>query len=124
MKNIKTRYSTKPRDKYNIYVKVCGLLSFAKNMGKHLSNKYGQVFLDGAKKSTTDAIKIASRTAIQKTAEATGDLIGNKIADETISVSKKLQKNETDKDIKRTTPKKRYISPEERQQIIDEIKLV
>ena len=124
MKNIKTRYSTKPRDKYNIYVKGYGLLSFAKNMGKNLSNKYGQIFIDGAKKSTTDAIKIASRTAIQKTAEATGDLIGNKIADETISVSKKLQKNETEKDIKRTTPKKRYISPEERQQIIDEIKLV
>ena len=80
MKNIKTRHSTKPTDKYNIYVKGYGLLSFAKNMGKNLSNKYGQVFLDGAKKSTTDAIKIASRTAIQKTAEATGDLIGNKIA--------------------------------------------
>ena len=124
MKNIKTRYSTKPRDKYNIYVKGYGLLSFAKNMGKNLSNKYDQIFLDGAKKSPTDAINIASRTAIQKTAEATGNLIGNKIADETISVSKKLQKNETDKDIKRTTPKKRYISPEERQQIIDEIKLV
>ena len=94
------------------------------NMGKNLSNKYGQIFLDRAKKSTTDAIKIASRTAIQKIAEATGDLIGNKIAAETISVSKKLQKNETEKDIKRTTLKKRYISPEERQQIIDEIKLV
>ena len=80
MKNIKTRYSTKPRDKYNIYVKGYGLLSFAKNMGKNLSNKYGQIFLDGAKKATTDAINIASRTAIQKTAEATGDLIGNKIA--------------------------------------------
>ena len=124
MKNIKTRYSTKPRDKYNIYVKGYGLLSFAKNMGKNLSNKYDQIFLDGAKKSPTDAINIASRTAIQKTAEATGNLIGNKIADETISVSKKLQKNETDKDIKRTTPKKRYISPEERQQIIDELKSV
>ena len=33
------------------------------------------------KKSTTDAIKTASERAIQKTAEATGDLIGNKVAD-------------------------------------------
>ena len=33
------------------------------------------------KKSTTDAIKTTSKIAIQKTAEATGDLIGNKIAD-------------------------------------------
>ena len=33
--------------------------------------------------------KTASKTAIQKTAEATGDLIVNKIADKIISVSKK-----------------------------------
>ena len=50
-------------------------------MGKSLSNKYGHKFLDSAKKSATAAIKIASKKAVQKTAEATGDLIGNKIAD-------------------------------------------
>ena len=33
-------------------------------------------------------------------------------------------KNETEVDVERTTPKKRYISPEERQQIIDESRLV
>ena len=49
-------------------------------MGKSLSNKYGQKFPDSAKTSTTDAIKTASKREIQKTAEATGDLIGNKIA--------------------------------------------
>ena len=43
-------------------------LSFAKNMGKSLSNKYSQKLLDSAKKSTTDAIKTASKRAIQKTA--------------------------------------------------------
>ena len=32
-------YSTDP--KYRIYVKGYGLLSFAKNMGTQLSNKYG-----------------------------------------------------------------------------------
>ena len=51
-------------------------------MGKILTNKYSQKVLDTAKKSTTDTIKTASKGAIQKTAEATGDLIGNKIADE------------------------------------------
>ena len=67
---------------------------FAKDMGKRLSNKYGQKRLDSAKKSTTDTIKTASERAVQKTAEATGDLIGNKIADKITSVSKKtLQKN-------------------------------
>ena len=58
-------------------------------MGKSLSNKYGQKRIDSAKKSTTDAIKIASKRAIQKAAQATGDLIGNKITDKITSVSKK-----------------------------------
>ena len=58
-------------------------------MGKRLSNKYGQKLLDSAKKSTTDTIKAASKRAIQNTAEAAGDLIGNKIADKMTSVSKK-----------------------------------
>ena len=46
------RYSVEPRDR--IYVKGYGLLSFAKNIGKILSNKFGQKLLDSAKKSTTD----------------------------------------------------------------------
>ena len=112
-----------------IYVKGYGLLSFTKNMGKNLSNKYGQKLLDSAKKSTTDAVKTASKRAIQKTAEATGDLIGNKIADK-ISVSKKTStkelhnNDETEEEVEIVTPKKRYIYPEERKQIIEELRLV
>ena len=45
-----------------------------------MSNKFSKKLLRIAKKSTADAIKSASKRAIQKTAEATGDLIGNKIA--------------------------------------------
>ena len=67
-------------------------MSFAKNMGIHLSNKYGQSLFDSATKSMTDAIKTVSTRAIQKTAEATGNLIGNKIADKVTSVSKKSDK--------------------------------
>ena len=123
-------YSIEPRDK--IYVKGYGLLSFTKNMGKSLSNKYGQKRLDSAKKFTTDAIKTASKRAIQKTAEATGDLIGNKIVDKITSASmKKSTKelhnnncNETEEDTEINTHKKRYIATEERQQIIDELRLV
>ena len=59
---------------------------------KFLSNKYGQKRLDSTKKSTTDTIKTASKTAIQKAAEATGDLIVKKIADKITSVSKKSPK--------------------------------
>ena len=123
MKIIKMRYSIEPRDR--IYVKGYGFLSFAKNMGKSLSNKYGQKLLHSAKKSTTDAIKTASKWAIQKTAEATGDLIGNKIAYKITSVSKKpYNNNNNSEDVEITAYQKRYISPEERQQIINELRLV
>ena len=60
---IKMRYSIEPRDR--IYVKGYGFLSFAKNIAKNLSYKYSQKLLESAKKSTTDAIKTASKRAIQ-----------------------------------------------------------
>ena len=84
------RYSIEP--KHRRYVKGYGFLSFAKNIGENLSNKYGQKLVDCAKKSATDALKTTSKRAIQKTAEATGDLIGNKIADKITRVSKKSAK--------------------------------
>ena len=56
------RYSIEPRDR--IYVKGYGFLSFAKNMGKSLSNKYGQKLVDSSKKSTADPTKTASKRAI------------------------------------------------------------
>ena len=117
------RYSLEPRDR--ICVKGYGILSFARSM----SNKYGQKLVDTAKKSATDGIKIASKIAIQKTAEATGDLVGNKIADKITSVSKKKSYNKNnddddDDDAELTTHKKRYISPKERKQIIEELRLV
>ena len=110
-------------------VKGYGFLSVAKNIGKKISNKHSQILVDNAEKSATDAIKTASKRAIQKTAEATGDLIGNKIADKITSVSEKspreihskeLSSNEANNEI----PKERYISPQERQQIIDELRLI
>ena len=91
-----TRYSIEPRDQ--TFVKVYGFLYFAgnmnknigKNISKSLSGKYSPVMLaarqnllDYPKKSTTDALKIASNNAIRKIAEATGDFIGNKIANRT-----------------------------------------
>ena len=82
------RYSIEPRDR--IYVKQYGFLSFAKNMSKNLSNKYGQKRLDSAIKSTMDPIKAVSKRPIQKTEEATDDLICSKIADKVTSVSKKV----------------------------------
>ena len=115
------RYSIEP--KYRIYVKGYGFLSFAKNIGIQLSSKYGQKLLDSTKRSTTDPIKTSSKRAIQKTAEETGDLIGNKIADKVTSVSKN-SKQLPEEDVELPTRKERYISPEEREQIIDELRLI
>ena len=72
-----------------IFVKSHGFLSFAKTMGrnigknisKNVSGKYNQKPLDHSKKSTINALKTTSRRVIQKTAEATGDMINNKISD-------------------------------------------
>ena len=66
---------------------------FAKDIGKSLSSKYSQKPLDSAKKSMTDAIKTASKRAIQKIAEVTGNLIGNKTADKITNVSKISSQN-------------------------------
>ena len=124
------RYSIELRE--SKYVKGYGFLSFARKIGTHvakvaknMSNKYSQKLVDKAKKSATDAIKTASKRAIQKIAEATGNLIGNKSADKITSASKKshneeIQSNEVNNEI----PKERYISPKERQKIIDELRLI
>ena len=76
------RYSTEPR--FRKYVKGYGFLSFARNFG----NKYGKKLMDTATKIGMDAAKIASKRVVQKTAEAIGDLIGNKTADKINSISK------------------------------------
>ena len=65
-------------------------------------------------------MKTASKRAIQKTAESTGDLIGNKIAEKITSTSKKSPKELHSKellsnDANNEIPKERYISPQERQ---------
>ena len=49
------------------------------NIIKNLIRKYSQKLLDHAHKSATDAIKTASKWAIQKTAEAAGELNGKKL---------------------------------------------
>ena len=96
------------------------------NINKNLSGKYSQKLLDHAKITETDLVRTFSKKVIQKKAEATGDLIGNKIANRISKGSKISQQNnsetvtnEHDKEI----PKEKYISPEERREITDELRL-
>ena len=126
------RYSIEPRERR--YVKGYGFSSSARNFGnKHgkklmntaiktgtnFNNKYGKKLTDTAIKAGKDFVTISGKKIVQKPAEATVDLIGNKIADKITSASKKSQ-NEVNNEI----PKERYISPKERQKTIDELRLI
>ena len=119
-----TRYSVQRRDP--IFVKDYGFLSFAKNMGrnigKNLSSKYSQKLIDHAKQSATHALKTSSKRAIQKTAEATGDWIGNKIADRITKISKTSPKKNSEAN-EGEILRERFIPPELRHKIIDDLRL-
>ena len=80
------RYSTEPR--FWKYVKGYGFVSFAKKFGY----RYGKKIMDTATKTGIDAAKTVSKRVVQKAAEATGDLIGNKIADKITSIGKPKEK--------------------------------
>ena len=82
----------------------------------NLVNKYGKKLMDTATKTGIDAAKTASKRVVQKTAEATGDLLGNKIAAKITSIGKPKEK-----ETKAT--EEIYIPPEKRQQIIDDLRL-
>ena len=69
------RYS--PERRKRIYVEGYGFLSLAIKFG----DKCDKTLMDIATNSGIDAPKTASKRVVQKTAEATGDLIGNKIND-------------------------------------------
>ena len=105
------RYSTQPKIKK--YVKGYGFLSFARKFG----DKYGKKLMDTATKTGIDAVKTVSKRVVQKTAEATWDLIGNKIADKITSLGKKIVKKKKKKNKKYTYHQKK------RQQIIDDLRL-
>ena len=69
------RHSTEP--KYKKYVKRYNFFSFSRKFG----DKYGKKLMDTTTKTGIDPVKTTSKQVVQKTEEATGYLIGNKIAD-------------------------------------------
>ena len=72
--------------------------------------------MDTATKTWIDVVKTAPKRVVQKTAEATRDLLGNKIADKITSVSKSKEKEKKEAE-------EIYIPPEKIQQIIEGLKL-
>ena len=88
-------------------------MSFARKC----DDKYGKKLTDNATKTGIDDVKAVSERVVQKTAEATGDLIGNKITYKNTSAGKWKEDDKTKK------VEEIYIPPEKRQQIIDDLKL-
>ena len=118
------------------YVKGYGFMSFAKNFG----SKYGKKFLNkgiSASKRIKDTTskfnqskygkvlknqgsefgKIAAKKILTKSAEATGDLIGSKIVDKITSLKVK------DKPQEIIEEEEIIIPPDQRQQILDDLRL-
>ena len=98
---------------YGKYIEGNGFLHLQKILAINMVKK----LMDNATKTGIDGSKTASKWVIQKTAEATGDLIGNKVADKITSLGKIKSKEEENK------RQEIYILPEYRQQIIDDLRL-
>ena len=110
------RYSIEPT--YRRYVQGYVFLSFARRFGdkygkklmdtatKVGASKYSKSIVDTTKKQGSELAKTAGKRIVPKSAEATGDLIGNKIADKITSLGKS-----------------KIIPPEKRQQINNDLRL-
>ena len=122
------RYSLEPT--YRKYVQGYGFLSVARKFGdkygkklmdttaKVGTSKYGKKIIDTTKKQGSEFAKTAGERIVQKCAEGTGDLIGNKTADKITSLSKSKNKE------KETSEEEEIIiSPEKKQQIINDLRL-
>ena len=128
------RYSLEPH--YRRYVQGQGFMSFARNIGnkygrkifdkildvgKSKKKKYGKKILDNSLRAGKDFAKIAGKKVLTKSAEATGHLIGNKIADRITKSARNKEQKEDDRIIEEM--QEIIIHAEEREQIIRDLKL-
>ena len=129
------RYSLEPS--YRKYVQGQGFMSFAKSIGnkygrkifdkrykifgKSMKKKYGKKILDNSISAGKDFAKLAGKKVLTKSAEATGDLIGNKIADRITKSTRNKAQKEDDRIMEET--QELIIPPEKREQIIKDLKL-
>ena len=100
--------------------------------GTNFNSNYGKKLTDTAIRTGKDFATIAGTKIVHKGAEATGDLVGNKIADKITSMgrSKELgpavkprSKKEKDETNIMEETQEIYIPPEKRKQIIKDLKL-
>ena len=128
------RYSLEPHCRR--YVQGQGFMSFAKNIGnkyvkklfdksidvsKSMKKKYGKKVLDNSLNAGKDFAKTAGKKVLTKSAEATGGMIGNKIADRITKSTRNKAQKEDDRIMEET--QEIIISPEKKEQIIRDLKL-
>ena len=99
-------------------------ISLIIGIGKYMiSSKNVKKLMDGSTKTSKNFVKVAGKKIIHKTAEATGDLVGNEIADKITSIGKPRSKKEKDETNIMEETQEIYIPPEKRRQIIKDLKL-
>ena len=128
------RYPLVPH--YRRYVQGQGFMSFARNIGnkygrkifdksrdvgKSMKKKYRKKILENSLSAGKGFAKISGKKVLTKSAEATGDLIGNKIADRIIKSARNKEQKEDDRIMEET--QEIIIPPEKREQIIRDLKL-
>ena len=86
-----------------------------------MSNKYDSEILDKSMDAVKDFAKIAGKKVLHKSAEATGETIGNKIADRITRSSRNKAQKEDDRIMEET--QELIIPPEKREQVIRDLKL-
>ena len=111
----KMRYSSEPS--YRRYVQRQGFMSFAKHIGnkysrkifdksmdvgKKYGKKFGNKLLDNSISAGKDFTKIAGKKVLTKCAEATRDMIGNKIAEKITRSSRNKAQKEDDRIMEET----------------------
>ena len=91
------------------------------DVGKKYGKKHGNKLLDNSLSAGKDFAKIAGKKMLTKCPEATGDLIGNKIADRITKSTRNKAQKEDDRIMEET--QEILIPPEKREQIIRDLKL-
>ena len=82
------------------------------------TSKYGKKIIDTTKKQGSEFAKTTGKRIVQKSAEATRDLIGNKTADKITSLGKsKNKEKETNEE------EEIIIPPEKRKQVINDLEI-
>ena len=110
---IKMRYSTESKEQK--YITRHEFLLFVKRPVRRFGYRYGKKLIGTARKTFKNigmnAAKTVSKRVDQKTAEATGDLIGNELVDKITSAGKPKSKESKQSNVINGT-QKIYITPE------------